>query len=343
VPTTNIIVNGSFDAGSTGWSGTDLETSYNEGAYLGNGSANRVAEIDGFANQITVMEQSFTVSSGFATNLTFRTALRTASLGNAGTEGFVVSIRDGAGNVISSQTVLPTTSSWDSITLPVTFPTAGTYTVSFSEIGPNDSLGAIVDDVALLVCFAAGTMIDTDLGPRRVERLARGDRVWTVDGGFQPIRWIAARRVTLAEQLADVSLRPVRFRAGALGPGRPLHDLYLSQQHRICVSGWQAELHYGLPEVLVPALAMVDGNAVQIMRPETDVTYVHFLLNGHQLVRANGVESESFFPTALSLRGIARQARAELARIFPDMATLTALFPHTVRPAMRVSEARLVA
>jgi hypothetical protein len=343
LPLTNIILNGGFDAGSANWSGTDIETNFPEDAYLGNGSQNAVAELDGNGGQTTVLEQSFVVNGAETTALNFRTTLRNASAGNEGVEGFIVEILDDLGNVIASQTVLPGVGAWTDISLPVTFPAAGTYTLRFSEVGPDDGLGAIVDDISMLVCFAAGTLIDTNLGSRRVERLARGDKVWTADGGHRPIRWIATRRVTLAEQVADPALRPVRICKGALGPDLPAHDLYLSQQHRVCISGWQAELLYGAPEVLVPALALVDGEGVQIMPPVEDVTYVHFMLDGHHLVRSNGVESESFFPTALSLRGVAPQARVEMQRLFPDMAALTAMFPHTVRPTMRPREARLVA
>ena len=38
MPITNLIVNGDFNLGNTGWSGTDMETSYNEHTYLGNGN-----------------------------------------------------------------------------------------------------------------------------------------------------------------------------------------------------------------------------------------------------------------------------------------------------------------
>jgi hypothetical protein len=209
--------------------------------------------------------------------------------------------------------------------LPATFPPAGTDARHYAGIS--------VDNARLLDGFAAGTLIDTNLGARRVERLARGDKVWTVDGGYQPIRWIAARRVTVTEQMADASLWPVRLRAGALGPGLPAHDLYLSQQHHICTGP--------APQHLVPALALVDGKDVQIVPPECNVTYVQFLLDGQHLVRANRVESESFRPTAQSLRGLACQARAELARLFPDMAALVALFSHTTRATVQTPAARL--
>lgn len=343
MPAVNIILNGSFDAGDTFWNGIDLETMFPEDAYLYNGSTNAVAEMDGNLGATTAMEQVFKIENPQSTVLTFRSALRKELSPNQGDDGFLVEILDELGNVIASEKIFPTDTEWQTYKVGATFNEPGTYTLRFTELGSDDALGAIIDDVAILICFAAGTLIDTNLGARRVERLARGDRVFTVDGGFQAIRWIAARRVTLAEQMADPGLRPVCIRAGALGPGQPVQDLYLSQQHRVCISGWRAELWYGAPEVLVPALALVNGSTVQIMPAAGDVTYVHFLLDGHQLVRSNGVESESFFPTALSLQGVARQASAELVRIFPDMAALSALFPRTIRPVMRQREARLVA
>jgi hypothetical protein len=343
LPLSNIIQNGSFDQGNEHWSGIDIETSFPEDAYLYNGSKNAVAEIDGAADATTVMEQVFVIYRPQTTVLTFRTALRKELAPNQGNDGYIVEVLNSNGEVIAAEKVFPSSTDWQDFKLEVTFPNPDKYTLRFTEVEKDDGLGAIVDDISMLICFAAGTLIDTNLGSRRVERLARGDKVWTADGGYQSIRWIATRRVTVAEQMADASLRPVCISAGALGGGLPLHDLYLSQQHRVCISGWQAELHYGAPEVLLPALALVDGEAVQIMPATADITYVHFMLTGHHLVRSNGLESESFFPTALSLRGVARQARMELARIFPDMAALDALFPQTVRPTMRVAEARLVA
>ena len=41
----------------------------------------------------------------------------------------------------------------------------------FTELGADDSLGAIIDDVSMLICFVAGTLIETLTGPRAVETL----------------------------------------------------------------------------------------------------------------------------------------------------------------------------
>ncbi|MFN3971995.1 MAG: hypothetical protein ACK4L4_11570 [Gemmobacter sp.] len=100
VLTHEIIVNGTFSQGNLGWSGTALETNFTQNAYLGNGSTNRVAEMDGNARQITV-------GASVTTAFTFRTALRTASLGNAGRRGFRQEILDTQGNHLLDETVNP--------------------------------------------------------------------------------------------------------------------------------------------------------------------------------------------------------------------------------------------
>jgi Hint domain len=343
MPLTNIIVNGTFDLGNTGWGGTDLETNFTENAYLGNGSTNRVAELDARTGLITVMTQTVTIDEALDTELTFRTALRTASLPNAGTEGFTVEILDSNGIVIASQTFLPTTTAWVLNEMAVSFPAAGTYTIRMTELGPNDSLGAIIDDVSMLVCFTAGTVIDTADGPRAIEGLAEGDLVWTEDHGLQPVRWIGQRRVEVAELLADESLRPIHFAAGSLGAALPDRPLWVSPQHRLCLGDWRTEVYYGHPEVLVPAFSLVNDTTIRRADPLEAVIYVHVLLDGHQIVRTHGVTSESFFPSPLSLRGLDSGALAEVLHLFPDLEAMMEAYPHTARPVLRSYEARLVA
>lgn len=340
---TNIIVNGTFDLGNTGWGGTDLETNFPENAYLGNGSTNRVAELDARTGLTTVMTQTVAITEALETNLTFRTALRTASLPNAGVEGFRIDILDENGLVIATQTFLPTTTAWVQNEMAVSFPAAGSYTIRMTELGPNDSLGAIIDDVSMLVCFTAGTLIDTADGARAIEGLAVGDLVWTVDHGLQPVRWIGTRKVEVADLVADESLRPIRFEAGALGAGVPDRALSVSPQHRLCLGDWRTEVYYGHPEVLVPAFTLVNNTTIRRADPVEAVTYIHLLLDGHQILRSHGVASESFLPSPLSLRGLDRLALAEVLRLFPDLATLTKAYPQTARPVLRGYEAQLVA
>ncbi|MDG1280423.1 MAG: Hint domain-containing protein [Pseudorhodobacter sp.] len=334
------IVNGNFQLGTFGWSGTDLETNP-ENAYISGPASNRVAEMDGRSGFQTIMQQSVTVNWGQTTELTFRTALRNASLKNAGLEGFRVDVIDSTGAVIATRTVIPTTNTWQTIVIPVTFPTGGTYTVRFTELGPNDSLGAIVDDISMLVCFVAGTMIETDQGPRPVESLQVGDLVWTQDHGFQPLRWIGKRRISLAEQIADPTLRPVVISAGALGDGAPCRDLAVSAQHRVLSRHWRNALFFAEDEVLVPAKSLVNGTSIRQKIWDQDLDYVHFLFDQHEIVSSDGALTESFLPSATSLTGVGAESRAEILRLFPELANGRQVL--AARPVLSDREGRLCA
>ena len=340
MPKTNIIKNGSFDQGNSSWSGSDLETNYTEDAYLGNKSRNRVAEMDGRSKATTVMQQTITVAHPQTTAVTFRTALRNASRADAG-EGFLVQVVDNKGRVITEQAYRPTSHTWQDQSMLVRFPAAGNYTLRFRELGKDDSLGAIVDDISMLVCFVAGTLIDTAQGLVAVQDLRVGDAVWTLDAGYQPLRWIGTRRISGAQMQADPRLCPVVFAAGSLGDGLPKRAMAVSPQHRICVTGWRAEMHFGSHEVLVPAISLVNDQTIRQAGPR-EVTYVHFLLDAHQIVRSDGVLTESFFPTSLSLRGVDAAARAELLALFPDLGSVRGVFSKTVRPVLQACEGRIL-
>ncbi len=338
----NIILNGTFDQCGANWIGNDIEIGL-QGVYLKDGSLNPVSELDGNAGQTTLLAQAFNIAGRLETRLTFDAALRTESNPNAGLEGFRVYIVDANQTPIAMQDFYPTGNSLTPMSMDVTFPEAGQYAVAFVELGPDDSLGAIVDNISILVCFTAGTAIDTPTGPRAVEALAPGDLVCTEDNGPMPLRWIGQRRVGRAELRANPRLRPVVFEPGALGAGLPRRRLAVSPQHRILRAGQQCELLFGAQEILIPAHRFVNALSVHLAEPEQPVTYVHFLFDGHQIVRAEGVETESFFPSALSLQGLSPEARQELLTLFPDLPLCAAPFAQTARMVVQGPETRLVA
>ncbi len=171
----------------------------------------------------------------------------------------------------------------------------------------------------IVVCFAEGTVIDTELGPTPVECLAIGNTVRTRDSGDQPIRWIGRRHLDSLDLARDPNLAPVVIRAGALGQGLPFIDLTLSPQHRILVTGWRAELHFGEAEVLAPAVSFVNGTTVAVVSDAPTVTYFHLLFERHEIVNANGVASESLHTGEMAAAGLAGPAAEELRQIFPDI------------------------
>lgn len=181
-------------------------------------------------------------------------------------------------------------------------------------------------------CFTPGTLINTPGGPRAVETLRAGDLVTTQDHGACPVRWVGRRTV-----VGRGALTPVRFMAGALGN---VHDLIVSPQHRMMLSGWQAELLFGQDEVLVAAKHLINGDTIH-SAPCRSVDYIHLLFDRHEIIFAEGVPTESFHPGDFFLETDAA-ARAEILSIFPDLeARLSCSWP-TARQVAKAHEAALI-
>ena len=162
----------------------------------------------------------------------------------------------------------------------------------------------------LIVCFAAGTLIEAATGPQAVETLRSGDMVNTLDDGPQPIRWIGGTTVSGLGANA-----PVLIRRGAIGN---LRDLWVSQNHRILVTGAKAELLFGEAQVLVAAKHLVNDSTIRIVPCET-VSYWHFLCDSHQIVFAEASPVESLYPGQQSLKAVTPVERDEIIALFPDL------------------------
>jgi hypothetical protein len=115
--------------------------------------------------------------------------------------------------------------------------------------------------------------------------------VETLDRGLRPVLWVGR-----SDLRADAKHAPVRFEAGSMGNSEAFD---VSPQHRMFVGGWQAELNFGQPEVLVSAVHMVGMPGVT-RRPASRVTYLHVLLERHEIIKTAGTWSESYFPGSAS-------------------------------------------
>jgi len=160
------------------------------------------------------------------------------------------------------------------------------------------------DPVPHVICFTPETRIATPDGVRRVADLCEDDEVLTKDDGPQKIRWIGQRRMSGARLYAMPELRPIRIRAGAVGLDVPDDDLLVSPQHRMLLKGRMAQTLLNSEEVLVTAKDLLNDHSIVIDRQMQHVTYVHLLLDRHQIVFANGLETESFHPASMPLHSI---------------------------------------
>lgn len=182
---------------------------------------------------------------------------------------------------------------------------------------------------AAISCFTKDTRIETDRGPVPVQLLQADDLVRTLDHAFQPLRWVGSRAVA-----AKCALAPVVIRRGALGN---IRDLVVSQCHRMLISGWRAETLFGVPEVLVTARALVNGDTIYL-RPGGTATYYHLLFDTHQIVFAEGVPTESYHPAQAAADISAGATHREVLALFPELAETGGAGP-LVRPAVTDCEA----
>lgn len=191
----------------------------------------------------------------------------------------------------------------------------------------------------IVPCFTPATLITTDRGEVAVGDLRAGDMVLTRDHGYRPILWAGRLDLSAEEVAAHPRLAALRIARDALGPGRPSADLVVSPQHRLLFCDARAELRFGAPEVLVPAIHL-SGFPGVTREPPGAVSYVHLLFDRHEVIRSNGTWSESFQPAPGTIAGMAGRPRRDLLALFPKAAT-GALFP-AARVTLRRRESALL-
>jgi hypothetical protein len=168
-----------------------------------------------------------------------------------------------------------------------------------------------------IACFCRGTLIRTPSGEMPVEMLAIGDEVTTLSGRARPIRWIGRRAYDSRFIRGNRAVLPIRVSAGALAPGVPARDLWLSPAHSLFRDG-----------VLVPVNLLLNGaSVVQAGRVER-VEYFHLELDEHDIVFADGAPVETLVDCDNRL-------------MFANGSVYAQLYPEDARPRWRFCAPRL--
>ena len=236
----------------------------------------------------------------------------------------------------------------DTITLPsgeeVTLNADGTVTVladgdeetntfTYEVTDEDGNTDTAFVEMTTIPCLVAGTLVETPGGRVAVEDLQPGDLVMTRDDGAQPVRWCG--RTTRRAQGPDA---PVVIAAGTLGDhGRA----ELSQNHRVLMRSPRAELLFGEGEVLVKAKDLVNGASIRLRRDGAPVTYVHVMFDRHQIIRGNGLDSESYHPGRETIGSFDAETRDEILRLMPE-AEMAADYGYgpSARPSLKSYESR---
>lgn len=200
--------------------------------------------------------------------------------------------------------------------------------------GPRDKGGVI--------CFTPGTCLATPDGPCLIQNLRQGDRVLTRDNGAQMVLWRGQKRMTGARLHAMPHLRPIRFRRDALGQNRPEQDLLVSPQHRMLIKGASAQALFNVDEVLVMAEDLINDHSITMDYSLREVTYVHILLPGHNIIWANGLETESFHPANAAIDLIEPAQRQGLMDLLSDLALSPQTYGDFARRNLTTSEAAIL-
>ncbi|MFD0860373.1 Hint domain-containing protein [Roseovarius aquimarinus] len=198
----------------------------------------------------------------------------------------------------------------------------------------SDGTVVTFSEIENIICFTPGARILTPRGERAIETLRPGDMVITRDNGPQPIRWIGSRTVPGTDTFAPVSIAAHVLDGAA-------RSLLVSPQHRLLFTGYKAELLFGCDEVLVAAKHLIDGRDV-IAAPQAEVTYIHMMLDRHEVVYADGAATESFHAGDIGISAISDRSREEMFGIFPELRADPSAYGKTARRCLKGHEAQLL-
>ncbi len=188
-------------------------------------------------------------------------------------------------------------------------------TINATTLGSLNTSGMLGNRlVGFVPCFTSGALINTPTGYREIDTLEIGDLVSTRDNGAQSIRWIGSATHRCKDEMI-----PIRINKGALACNLPNRDLVVSQQHRMLVRSRIAERMFGASEVLVPAKKLLDIPGIELATELDTVTYIHFMLDNHEIVYAEGAETETLLCGPQAARALGPAAMKEIRQIFPNL------------------------
>ncbi len=186
--------------------------------------------------------------------------------------------------------------------------------------------------------FSHGAVIATAEGPVAVEDLVPGMEIETAVGNMATLRWLGS--ITLvpgAPQTGDEPQRLYRVTADALGLGRPMTDVTFGPAARLLNRDPTIRNALGCEAALAPVSTFEDGVGVVALNPVSPVRVYHLAFDSHHVIRAGGIEVESYHPGPDAHYSMSQEMRATFLSMFPYLATLQGfgrvLWPRFESPA----------
>lgn len=185
--------------------------------------------------------------------------------------------------------------------------------------------------------FARGTIIATEEGPVAIEDLLPGMKVETRDAGYQPLIWVGTISIAPKLPLAHMPARLFRIPVDSFGPARPMPDLMLAPHARLLHrSPKLMDVVHG-DSALTPITAFEDGYSVIRVAPASAVNVYHLAFRDHHVLRANGLEVESFHPGNDLVNRLAGDGLRLFLSFFPHIESIADFGP-MVAPRLSAEE-----
>lgn len=171
--------------------------------------------------------------------------------------------------------------------------------------------------------FARGTLVPTEFGDVAVEDLLPGMRIETVNGELKPVRWIGSMQITPGPQDGRATTSNLfRVMSDSFGYGRPSPDLMLGPNARYVMKSQGLMDYIGASQALAPVATLADGMNVIQVSPMATVETFHFALDQHDVIRANGIELETYHPGANCTTRLPGELRERFLALFPYLTEL---------------------
>lgn len=173
--------------------------------------------------------------------------------------------------------------------------------------------------------LARGTPLQTKKGPVAIEDLRPGDRVMTVHGKSERIKWIGSATFAPTDMQSDKTM--TRLMADSFGISRPDSFLTLGPAARLLQTPPHLRGRQGKKRIMAHANVFVDGVNVIAVTPPTPVQMFHLCLERHTAVIAGGLEVETYHPGTNPTQMLSHTLKTVFLSIFPHLSSVSDFGP----------------
>ncbi|NNF25545.1 MAG: hypothetical protein HKN63_12200 [Rhodobacteraceae bacterium] len=170
--------------------------------------------------------------------------------------------------------------------------------------------------------FSHGALIGTTEGPVAVEDLVPGMEIETLSG-LATLRWVGA--ITIVPGATAAKGEPdhlYRVTADAFGLGRPASGITFGPAARLLNRTPAIRNALGAEAALAPVSTFADGATIVEITPVSPIRVYHLAFDTHQIIKANGIEVESYHPGPDAHYSMSIEMRAMFVALFPQITAI---------------------